>query len=387
MDATYAGGRRILDCDAHIMEPPGWLESFAPASIRARLPVMDFGDPAFVEKIEHSMTAIETRRHDADERAAAVAEFMTMPRKGWGALGDHDAEERRTVLDLFGFERQLIFPTGSFPQAMAAPSDIRIDAIEAMNRGLVAFANADDRLLSTAYVPMPDPSTAMRVLEQAIVDGADTIAIDTIPATNSPSPSHPDFDPFWAKIVDHRFAVMLHVGLDNGYRPIPPNLFDNGRELPHFRSDAPGDAASYMAIGVPGSIFISALIFDGVLARHPGLRFGVTELGASWVPGFRQFLDSSWRSFRRLQDLSHLEAVPPSEVLRRHFCFAPFAGENVGWAITASSPDLYMFASDYPHHEGSDDPIGRFERTMDGIADDALDAFYAGNFERLLAGG
>ena len=68
-----------------------------------------------------SMDAIETRRTDAAEREVAIAEFMTMPRKGWGALGDHDADERRTVLDLFGFERQLIFPTGSFPQAMAAP--------------------------------------------------------------------------------------------------------------------------------------------------------------------------------------------------------------------------------------------------------------------------
>ena len=47
---------------------------------------------------------------------------------------------------------------------------------------------------------------------------------------------------------------------------------------------------------------------------------------------------------------------------------------------------MYMFASDYPHHEGSDDPIGRFERTMDGVDDAAMDAFYAGNFERLLSG-
>ena len=386
MGETYADGRRILDCDAHIMEPPGWLESFAPSSVRERLPIMDFGDPDFVAKIEHSIDAVEIRRTDTAERETAVAEFMTMPRKGWGALGDHDADERRTVLDLFGFERQLIFPTGSFPQAMAAPADIRVDAFEAMNRGLAAFAAIDERLLSTAYIPMPDVTTAMRVLRRAIDDGADTVAIDSIPPRDGISPSHPDFDPFWATVVEHGFPVMLHVGLDNGYRPVPAAVFENGREMPNFRSDAPGDAVSYMAIGMPGAIFISALLFDGVVTRHPGLRFGVTELGASWVPGFQQFLDSSWRSFRRMQDLSHLEDVPPSELLRRHFCFAPFAGENVGWAIEASSADLFMFASDYPHHEGSDDPIGRFERTMETIDDEAKRAFYARNFERLLTG-
>jgi hypothetical protein len=43
--------------------------------------------------------------------------------QGVGALGDHNPDERQAVIDLFGFERQLIFPTGSFPQAMAAPVD------------------------------------------------------------------------------------------------------------------------------------------------------------------------------------------------------------------------------------------------------------------------
>ena len=45
-----------------------------------------------------------------------------------------------------------------------------------------------------------------------------------------------------------------------------------------------------------------------------------------------------------------------------------------------------MFASDYPHHEGSDDPIGQFERTMDDVDTDAWTRFFAGNFERLLSG-
>ncbi len=83
MEATYAAGRRILDCDAHIMEPPGWLESYASSRVRDQLPVMDFGDPAFVAKIEHSVAAVERRRTDTAELATATAEFMAMPRKGW----------------------------------------------------------------------------------------------------------------------------------------------------------------------------------------------------------------------------------------------------------------------------------------------------------------
>ena len=43
-----------------------------------------------------------------------------------------------------------------------------------------------------------------------------------------------------------------------------------------------------------------------------------------------------------------------------------------------------MFASDYPHHEGTDDPIGRFERTMDGIDEAVREKFYAANFRTYL---
>jgi hypothetical protein len=52
--------------------------------------------------------------------------------------------------------------------------------------------------------------------------------------------------------------------------------------------------------------------------------------------------------------------------------------------MEASSPDLYCFSSDYPHHEGSDDPIRRFDQTMVDVDESARDAFYAGNLDAIL---
>ncbi len=52
--------------------------------------------------------------------------------------------------------------------------------------------------------------------------------------------------------------------------------------------------------------------------------------------------------------------------------------------MQASSPDLFCFSSDYPHHEGSDDPIRRYDDSMAGVGDEARDAFYARNFAELL---
>ena len=46
---------------------------------------------------------------------------------------------------------------------------------------------------------------------------------------------------------------------------------------------------------------------------------------------------------------------------------------------------MLMFASDYPHHEGTDDPIGRYERTLAGTGEPLRENFYHRNFEALFA--
>jgi hypothetical protein len=63
---------------------------------------------------------------------------------------------------------------------------------------------------------------------------------------------------------------------------------------------------------------------------------------------------------------------------------SPFAGEDVGWVIEQSDPACVAFSSDYPHHEGTDDPIRRFEASMTQTAAAHKDLFYAGNGRRLL---
>ena len=46
--------------------------------------------------------------------------------------------------------------------------------------------------------------------------------------------------------------------------------------------------------------------------------------------------------------------------------------------------DLFMFSSDFPHREGTINPIGVFEHTMDGVSDSDRQAFYSGNYARMM---
>ena len=56
-----------------------------------------------------------------------------------------------------------------------------------------------------------------------------------------------------------------------------------------------------------------------------------------------------------------------------------FAGEPVGWIIDNIGPDMLVFASDYPHPEGTSNPIAKFERTMENCDQLTMDKFYHGN--------
>ena len=124
------------------------------------------------------------------------------------------------------------------------------------------------------------------------------------------------------------------------------------------------------------------MVIDGVFERHPNLKGAVVELGAGWVPEMLQRLDETCRIFGRADESVRFERKP-SEQLTQQMGFTPMHNENVARMIEQSNPDLYLFSSDYPHIEGTKDPIGKFERYI-GDADESVKTkFYSENFLRL----
>ena len=59
-------------------------------------------------------------------------------------------------------------------------------------------------------------------------------------------------------------------------------------------------------------------------------------------------------------------------------------GEPVGWIIENVGPEMLVFASDFPHPEGTSDPIRKFEATMSGCDAETLAAFYRGNIASFM---
>ena len=383
---TYAHREDIYDADTHMMEHPEWIYNFADEDIKEHLEPIVEGDEDVLKRIDQALANFELRQSSPSILQKAKEQFMGWNHKGWEGLGAFNAEERKIANDLLGFKAHIVFPTSAFDQVLAAKEDrIILGGVEALNRGMASFCSVDSRMYGAAYIPFAfGEDIALKLLKDAISQGFSVIMIDTIAPKGKKAFTHPDFDIVWQEIQDNDVAITLHVGADNSWDPVPLSFYNNGGKVPaHKEGDAPRDALAYMGISYNAELFLASMIFDGVFSRFPKLRVGVVELGASWIISWMKHLDQSYRAFRRLQDLSQVKKLP-SEYVQDHIKITAFPGEDIGWLLDNGASDLLMFASDYPHHEGTDDPISRFEKTMISSSTEQKEKFYTHNFKHLI---
>lgn len=381
--------RTILDADSHIMELPDFLTSYADPKFRAEIPLVSYS-ASIVTDEEVAVIVNQGNRHSNEHRAAQIAmgDTLISHSKEIQALGAFDKTDRSTALDLLGFERQIVFATHSVampfnPSSKLEPA-LRYAAVRAHNRHMADFCSADRRLLGAAIIPLDDPESAIQELDWAINAGLSSVWIPHR-APLDRSPGHVDFEPFWSKLAEAGLPFLLHVGgaplqsakawMNNG-RPPTKDWLGGGENV----------RTKDIAILHQGpETFLTMLILDGVLHRHPNLRGAAVELGAGWVPELLRRLDwvvATWsRNDANLQGISR----KPSEQITQQLAFTPFVFEPVGEFMEASNDELYLFSSDYPHIEGGRDPIGRFERAMTHTAEASKTKFYADNFRRIFA--
>ena len=382
----YAHRPDIYDADTHMMERPDWIADFADKDIRDQLEPIVEGDIETLDRVDKAIENFNERRSSEAVLVKAQKEFMGWNHKGWEGLGAFDSNERKLANDLLGFKGSIVFPTVAFDQVLAAKDQsVVLGGVKALNRGMASFCQDDSRMHGVAYIPFHfGAEVALDYLKDTIKQGFSVIAIDTIAPHGCKSSTHPDFDCVWQEIQEADIAITLHVGIDNSWDPVPLSFYSNAGTVPvHKQGDAPRDALAYVGIAYCAELFLASMIFDGIFDRFPKLRVGVVELSASWIISWMKHLDQSYRAFRRLQDLSHLQMLP-SEYVQKHIKITAFPGEDIGWLLKNGAEDLLMFATDYPHHEGTDDPIGRYERTMDGITEEVKSKFYTRNFKQLL---
>ena len=377
---TYAGARRMLDADSHVMELADFLDPHIDAEQAGRL--RRRGMEALQPVLDKAVARANERRVDPDKAAAAEARLLQD--KGWSAMGAFDSAERSRVLDLFGFEGQLVFAT--FATAMFSGRDVdRLYAgAAAQDRAVAEFCKDDPRLLPVAFVPLVDPERAAKQVAGAIDVGCKAVMVPST-AAGELAPTHPDLDPVWDTLAQANVPFVLHVG--GGGRLLDRAFHNNAMPVTdHLGGGENIRSKDFLAIHHSPELFLGALIYDGLFDRFPTLRGGCIEQGAGWVVSWLHHLDYGLRAFKRTEEPLRRLEHKPSDYVRKHLKFTPFPGEDVGWMIEAAGEELFMFSTDFPHPEGGKDPLAKFEETLSDVGEDAKDRFYYSNMAELLHG-
>ena len=304
-------------------------------------------------------------------------------KSGWNRLGAFDSAERSHALDLFGYSIQWVLPTFSFHQiAHTEDLDVLDAGSRTLNKAMANFCKTDERLKAIGYLPLQlGPEKALAIMKQGFEDGCYSFMIDTNePNDKNISFTHPDFDPIWNGFVKKKSPFVIHVAVNGHYKAVSESFKNNGKTELELGGDAPAGELGLMTINSSAELFLSAMIFDGVFERHPELKGISMEHGAFWLPSWLKALDYTASLFKRKREFKEL----PSETARRHLKVSPFAGEPVGWIIENVGPEMLVYASDYPHPEGTSDPIRKFEATMTDCDEETMNAFYHGNMEDLM---
>jgi predicted TIM-barrel fold metal-dependent hydrolase len=156
----------------------------------------------------------------------------------------------------------------------------------------------------------------------------------------------PDYDPLWRVCDELGVVVNTHSG---------------GAGMPDY---GPYPAAGLLWIAETTFFSrrpLTQMLLGGVFERFTGLRFVLTEQGASWVPATLAMLDGFYAQMRKTGRIGELKCdaddvlpMKPSEYFARN-CWVGVSFPSPVEAETRHKigVDRFLWGSDYPHDEST----------------------------------
>jgi predicted TIM-barrel fold metal-dependent hydrolase len=406
---------RIIDVDAHLHEPLDWVERTDPELAEALGPparfmdiagsVFGFDDPLFSSLPEaqqpkdrfdlvppgfvHHLELTDTLQPD-DHVAAADSPFC-------------GPDARLVFCDERGIDVQFLNPTflvGAFVQAARAR---RHDLDQRIRRCWNTWssdlvAGHTDRLIPVTQIDLGDLDWSLAEMERMRAAGSRAFVLPEAPVGGrgrgpdgarllARSITHPDFEPIWDAAEDLGMAAFAHVGFAR--ERINPGWANNGAEdLSTFNL-----LNMLVASQIGPQLLVGALVYDGVLERHPDLTLVVEEVGIDWLPHLLTAMDLSIgrthvdqhddqvRPSHLVVDETYRLPLAPVEYVRRQVRVTPLpATHPISGVIEHIPPEILCFSSDYPHVEGSASAVELCERQLvtAGVSDDVRSSFFGG---------
>jgi predicted TIM-barrel fold metal-dependent hydrolase len=343
----------VNSADSHVVEPLDLWQTRLPAALRDRAP----------------------RREEVDGKWVFLVEGLP-PRKMGGPAtegesgmrpGGYDPDVRIKDLDADGVWGEVLYPTIGLFGFMIPDASLRMACAEVYNTWLAeTFAASSSRFAGAALIPIQDIDAAVREVERVASIGLRSVMLPMNAPADAPY-NLDAYDPLWAAAQSHGMPVSFHVG--TGANPVTER--------------GPGGAViNYVEVGLGAQRTLTYLASSGVLERFPDLHVVMVECGAGWLAWAMERMDEAYEEHHWWVN-PKLQA-PPSEYVRRqaHVTFGADASAVINRSITGIDPLLW--ASDYPHPEGTwPETQATLTRLFGDVSDDERDAIVGGTTARL----
>jgi predicted TIM-barrel fold metal-dependent hydrolase len=243
-----------------------------------------------------------------------------------------------------GIDAEIMFPNKGL--SMWATTDAEFGAAQCKvwnDWAWELYGPYNDFMSPIAAIMTADITLAIDEIKRVAKLGYRGVNLPCKPIFGAHDARHPNynmtmFDPMWAAIQDCDVTITFHIS--------------TGRDPRAARKDG-GAIINYAAHALSPTVEpIACLCASGVLERFKKLRFAGIECGIGWVPWALEAMDEAARKH-------HMWAFPklkklPSEYFREHGA-ASFQDDPIGLELAERHhlADNFIWANDYPHHEGS----------------------------------
>jgi predicted TIM-barrel fold metal-dependent hydrolase len=339
----------MVSTDGHVQEPSDLWRTRIDVRYRERLPGIIVGEQGEQFQKTEGFRPLRIRNIKFEGEDALRNQSGKTPED---RLADHEVD---------GIDCEILFPNKGLtiwatPDAEFSQAMCRVYNDWAWE----VFGPHNDRLSPMACVAAADIAGAIAEIQRCAKLGFRGLCLPCKPVWGPPDHEAlnynlPEFDPLWACIQDVDLPMTFHVS--------------TGRDPRTSRGNG-GAVINYAVHSLaPTMEPVANLCASGVIERFPGLVFGTVEAGIGWVPWALSAMDEAYLKHHmwRRPKLDRL----PSEYFKSNG-FATFQEDKPGLDLAREHglTGNFMWANDYPHHEGTwPHSAAAIERTMRNLDD------------------
>jgi predicted TIM-barrel fold metal-dependent hydrolase len=334
----------VNSADSHVVEPLDLWVQRLPRHLKERAPRIEEEDGRWRFVVE-GMPPRKMGGPSAESRTSEASGFRA---GGW------DPDQRTRDLDEDGVWGEVLYPTIALFGFMIPDAELRWGSARAYNDWLAeTFAAASRRFAGAAMIPVQEVDDAVREIGRVAKIGLRSIMLPMSSPPGAPGYNTGHYDPVWAAAQAHGVPVSFHVG--TGANPVTER--------------GPGGAViNYVEVGLGAQRTLAYLAASGVLERFPELHVVMVECGAGWLSWLLERMDEAFEEHAGW--VNPKLAEPPSFYVRRqgHVTFGNDGAGVVNRRFTGV--DTLLWASDYPHPEGTwPHTQETLDRIFDGVDD------------------